>query len=71
MTYKLTEATKLKVCADQVGGIISQARFRDTKWTLKSLQNHLHGIGLEYTEEELKTIIEELVKRSVIQEVKE
>jgi hypothetical protein len=69
MAFRVSRATALRVETDRVEQIILVPRFWRRVWTTESLLEELHGIGLNYTLEELSRINDELHERGVVEDV--
>ncbi len=67
MTFKVTDARRLREEADRIENILLSPHHRGTTWDEGDFVAYLQSIGLSYEKEELKAIRDELISRGVVE----
>ncbi len=69
MPFSVTKETWLRVESDRVAAIIVRPSFWHRKWDEKTLLVDLKEIGLDYTLDEVKVLVDELRKRGTVADI--
>lgn len=67
MAYQVTPEFWLKTEADRVEAIVLMRKNWSKTWTAAALQEELQALDLTYTVDQVQLILDELVKRKVLE----
>ncbi len=71
MAFKVSQATWLAVESARIKEVVLLPRLWRRKWTDATLREELTNLGLDYTEEEVKLLTDELHNQKVVEDVVE
>ena len=69
MAFRVKVSKMLQEETDRIQSILLSPHFRGRVWEEEEFFKHLASIGLEYSQEELMAIREELISRGVVESV--
>lgn len=68
MEYIITKTARESDNTKRIEAVLLRPKNTGIKWTESSLHDALVSVGLDYTAEEMKAVVEDLVKRGIIED---